>query len=61
MKLASFCVSITSKRKPRTDDLAGVADLAARLAVERRLVEHDADRLLVPDFVDLLDKIDRAR
>ena len=54
MKPPSFCVSITSKRKPSADELAGVADLAAALAVERRLIEHDGDRLLVADFVDLV-------
>ena len=34
------------------DDLAVVAHLAAHLAVERRLVEHDDDRLLVVHLVD---------
>ena len=50
----SICVSITSKWKPGADDLAAIAHLPAHLAVERRLVEHDDDRLLVVDFVHLI-------
>ena len=50
MKPSSFCVSITSKRKPSADQLARVAHLAAAFAVERRLIEHDDDRLLVADL-----------
>ena len=36
------------------DDLARVAHLSAHLAVEGRFVEHDDDRLLVVDLVDLV-------
>ena len=41
---AFFCVSVTRKRTPSPRMIAGVADLAAGLAVERRLVEHDRAR-----------------
>ena len=45
---------MTSNSKPVADELAGVADLAAALAVERRAVEHDAHRLGVADLVQLV-------
>ena len=38
---AFFCVSVTRNRTPSRSQHAGVADLAAGFAVERRLVEHD--------------------
>ena len=43
------------------DDFARVADLAARFAVERRLIEHDGDRLLMADFFASLRTNDLAR
>ena len=43
------------------DEFARVADLAAHLAVEGRLVEHDHDRVLVVDFVDLVAELARRR
>ena len=39
------------------DDLARVADLAAGLAVERRAVEHDRDRLVVADLGQLIEQV----
>ena len=61
VKPPSTCVSMTSKRKPGADELARVAHLAAHLAVEGRLVEHDGDRLLVADLVDLVARAGRWR
>ena len=39
------------------DELAGVADLAAALAVERRAVEDDADAFGVADLVELVAEV----
>ncbi len=44
MKSFSFLVSWTSKREPLAADRAGVADLAAGLAVERRAIEDEDQR-----------------
>ena len=44
---AFFAVRVDDfESQARADDFAGVADLAARFAVKRRLIEHDRDRLL---------------
>ena len=43
--------------KAVADELAGVADLAAAFAVERRAIEHDANQILVADFFHLVAQV----
>ena len=48
----SFCVSATRNWKPCPTISPDVTDLAAGLAVEGSLVQHDRDRLRVSHFID---------
>ena len=48
MNSFSFLVSSTSKREPIAADRAGIADLAARFAVERRAIEDEDQRARPP-------------
>ena len=57
----SFCVSVTSNSKPSPTSLPVSPTWPPRFAVERRAVEHDADRLGVADFVELVDKMIAGR
>jgi hypothetical protein len=50
---ALFCVSVTRARRRRAS-YAGVADLSAGLAIERRLVQHHAAALAGLQLGDLL-------
>ena len=43
--------------KAVADDHARIADLAARLAIERRAVEHDLHRVLVADFGERIEQV----
>ncbi len=43
--------------KPWRSNFAGITDLAARFAIERRLIEHDRYRLFVADFFQHLAQV----
>src|SRR5262245_42660284 len=43
--------------EPFADDLAGIADLPARFAIERSLIEYDDDFVLVANFLDVIDEL----